>query len=140
MSRASQRPLFRTYHFKPDRVEGMPEVTEVFVDPTGLELKTPAAWVDVRFADIAVSTPPRWYWKLMARIGLRRGRPAVGEWLTSPGESSPRLAFFTTPRLVVELPASDPALGLDTFAQRIEAVVALGGYRIWGEKPLSRPR
>ncbi len=125
VSTSTQRPLFRSYHFKPTKVDGLPEVTEVFVDPTGLELKTAGAWIDVRFEEIAVRGRPHVLWKVLGRMGLRLGAPVVGEW-TSPQVARLGLVFYTTPRLVVQLSEADPV----KIARRIETVVALGGYRI----------
>ncbi|MDE2509075.1 MAG: hypothetical protein KGM43_17870 [Planctomycetota bacterium] len=127
MSTSTQRPLFRSYHFKPTKVDGIPEVTEVFVDPTGLELKTSGAWIDVRFDEIAVGGRPRILWKILRQMGLRLGTPVVGEW-TSPQVASLGLVFYTAPRLVVQLPEADPV----NIGRRIETVVALGGFRIRG--------
>jgi hypothetical protein len=114
--------------FVPNRVEGVPDVTEVIVHPDRLELRSAGHWVAYRMAGIARWPRPARMWRLLARLGWQR-RPvpvADGDWPQHPPDRFFR--FYTAPPIVVYMPADEPkARGGSCFA-RVQEVLASGGF------------
>jgi hypothetical protein len=115
--------------FVPSRVEGLADVSEVAVFPDRLELKTAGRWVAYPFASIARWPRPAWLWRLLFRTGLRpRFLPVADrDWFHPPADRF--FAFYTTPPIVVHMPADEPAdRYVGTRFVSVQQVMAAGGF------------
>lgn len=116
--------------FIPSRAEGLPDVSEVVVHPDYLELKSADRWVRICFTEIARWPRPTWLWRSLFRLGWRaRWLPVADrDWFASP-PSQRFFAFYTSPKLVVCMPADEPTEGYaETYFVRMQQVMLRGGF------------
>lgn len=121
----SEEPCHR---FVPSRVDGLPDVTEVLVRPDRLEVLSAGQWLVFPFEDLAEWPRPAWLWRLVSRLGFRpRWLPvAERDWFHRPPERF--FKFFTRPRVVVYMPADEPAEHRLSNFWRVQQVIMAGGF------------
>lgn len=116
--------------FVPSRVEGLPGVAEVAVHPDRVEFLSDGRWVTVRLAEIARWPRPAWFWRGLARLGIRPRRPPVGtrDWFRTPPDRS--FTLFTEPRITVHMPEAEAGIEgyAATYFRRVRDVLAAGGF------------
>ena len=115
---------------EPIAVEGLSGVSEVVILPTQLEFISAGSRVIIPFINIA-----RWYrhsllFRAMAHLGFGvRGCPSVADrdWFHPPAHRFFR--FYSKPVITVYMPDEPEDIGYaDTTFQRIQNVIALGGF------------
>jgi hypothetical protein len=112
----------------PNRVEGLPDVSEVIVRPDRLEVRSAGHWVAFRMAGMARWPRPARMWRLLARLGWQRRSVPVadGDWLHHPPDRYFR--FYTFPRIVVCMPTDEPIARPGSCFARVQEILAVGGF------------
>jgi hypothetical protein len=113
-----------TVRFRPSRVEGVDDVSEVCVSPDILELATPYKRIRLSFRAMALGRE------------IASGRAPVGEsHFSNDSYPDSRFVFYTTPPIAIYMPLDGPTAYPHSHFWRVQEMLRRGGFKVYDDGP-----
>jgi hypothetical protein len=115
-----------TLRFVPGRIEGLRDVREVALYADRIEFHRPEGTVQHRLQEIANWPNPRWFWRVMFRLGWGPRWLPVADWDIVDRHRCFRL--YTNPPITVFMP---PNLDGPQAFMEVAATLRNGGFALF---------